>query len=244
MNTACSLYHHALWKEPRVLVYLRDRGIPDWVTRQCALGFADGNSLGAYLHRRSGLGVAQKLGLLGRPESGSGAMVLRETLAGRIVVPELRGGHCIWFIGRSLDEGPNSPKYLALPGERPVLGLQQVVGRREVYLCEGVFDYLTAISWKLPSFSPCGTHLPAERLGFLARAEVVFGVLDGDEAGRAAAERFGEQLGDRWKPVRLPEGYDLNDLGRRPAGRAEFFGMLAAVRRAVRAEREEAPHGR
>ena len=241
MNTVCSLYHHALWKEPRVLAYLRDRGIPDWVTCQCALGFADGHSLEAYLHRRSGLRVAQELGLLGKPEQGDGARPLRETLAGRIVVPELRGGHSIWFIGRSLDEGPHSPKYLALPGERPVLGLQQVVGRRDAYLCEGVFDYLTAVSWKLPAFSPCGTHLPAERLGFLARAEVVYGVLDGDEAGRAAAERFGEQLGERWRPLRLPEGCDLNDLGRRPGGREEFFQLVQVGRRPAR---EENSHGR
>ncbi len=103
------------------------------------------------------------------------------------------------------------------------------------------YPTLTAVTWKLPAFSPCGTHLPAERLGFLARAEVVYGVLDGDEAGRAAAERFGEQLGERWRPIRLPEGCDLNDLGRRPSGRAEFFGMLAAVRRAVR---EEVSRGR
>ena len=239
MNTACALYQHSLWREPRALDYLRERGVPDWVTRQCSLGLSDGHSLEGHLRRRSGLRAAQELGLLGRPKRDSGAMRLRELLGGRIVVPELRGGHCIWFIGRSLDEGPNAPKYLALPGERPVLGLQQVVGRREAYLCEGVFDYLTAVSWKLPAFSPCGTHLPAERLGFLARAEVVYGVLDGDEAGRAAAERFGERLGERWSPIRLPEGCDLNDLGRRPGGREEFFGMVAAMRDA----REEASHG-
>lgn len=236
MDTACSLYQHALWCEPRALAYLRERGIPDWVIRRHALGFADGHSLETYLRRRSGLRVAQALGLLRRPERGDTARPLRESLAGRIVVPELRGGHCLWFIGRNLGDELSSPKYLALPGERPLLGLQQVLGRQEVYLCEGVFDYLTAISWKLPAFSPCGTHLRAERLGFLARSEVVYGVLDGDEAGRAAAERFGEQLGDRWRPIRLPDGCDLNDLGQRPGGRAEFYGRLAAAQRSAREE--------
>ncbi len=241
MNAACALYQHSLWHEREALAYLRERGLPDWVIRQSALGFADGHSLEAYLRRRSGLRVGQDLGLLSKLERGDSTGPVRETLAGRIVVPELRGGHCLWFIGRRLEVEGNFPKYMALPGERPVLGLQRVVGRREAYLCEGVFDYLTAISWKLPAFSPCGTHLPAERLGFLARTEVVYGVLDGDEAGRAAAERFGKLLGARWRPIRLPEGCDLNDLGRRPGGRAEFFGMLAAVRRAAG---EEACHGR
>jgi DNA primase len=239
MNTACALYQHALWREPRALAYLRERGIPDWVTRQCALGFADGHSLETYLRRRSGLRLAQDLGLLQRPGQAEGAQPLRELFRGRIVVPELRGGQCIWFIGRALEDAPDRPKYLALSGERPVLGLERAAGRREAFLCEGVFDYLTAVSWGLPAFSPCGTHLPAERLGFLARTKVVYGVLDGDDAGQSASARFGEQLGERWRPLRLPEGCDLNDLGRRAGGRQDFFQLLAAARRHTRTEEHD-----
>ena len=231
MNTAAAIYHHCLWREKRALAYLQERGIPDWVVRVCALGYADGHSLEAFLRRRSGLRVAEELGLLRRPARGDGGHALREFFAGRIVVPELRGSHCIWFIGRSINDAPDRPKYLALGGERPVLGYERAAGQREAFLCEGVFDYLTAVGWRLAACSPCGTHLPAERLGFLARAERVFGVFDGDEAGRAAAARFGERLGGRWRPLQLPDGCDLNDLGRRPGGRAEFLRLLAAARR-------------
>jgi DNA primase len=240
MNTAAAIYHHCLWREQRALAYLRQRGIPDWVIRACALGYADGHSLEAYLRRRSGLRVAEELGLLRRPTRVDGAAGPREFLAGRIVVPELRGSHCVWFIGRTLEDTPGLSKYLALGGERPVLGYERAAGQREAFLCEGVFDYLTAVSWKLAACSPCGTHLPAERLGFLARAERVYGVFDGDEAGRAAAARFAERLGARWRPLHLPDGHDLNDLGRRSGGRAEFFRLLAAVRRA---EPENSSHG-
>lgn len=231
MNTACAIYQHSLWREPRALAYLRGRGIPDWVIRACALGFADGHSLEAYLRCRSGLHAAQDLGLLRKAKRADGARPLREFFGGRVVVPELRGGQCLWLIGRDLEDSADRPKYMALGGERPVLGLERAAGRREAFLCEGVLDYLTAVSWRLPAFSPCGTHLPAERLGFLARADVVYGVLDADEAGRAAAERFDAQLGERWRPLSLPEGCDLNDLGRRPTGRAEFFRLLAEARR-------------
>lgn len=231
MNTACALYQHALQQEPRALVYLRARNIPDWVIRQCALGYADGHSLEAYLRGRSGLRIAQDLGLLRPPSRSNRSVHLREFLAGRIVVPELRGGQCIWFIGRSLDAQHARLKYLALDGERPVLGFERAAGLREAFLCEGVFDYLTAVSWKLPAFSPCGTHLPAERLGFLARARAVYGALDADDAGRSAAQRFAEQLGDRFKPLSLPEGCDLNDLSRRPEGQGEFFQLLVAARK-------------
>ena len=95
---------------------------------------------------------------------------------------------------------------------------------------------ITAASWTLPAFSPCGTGIPVDRLGFLRHAEVVYGVLDGDDAGSAAAGRLGEQLGTRWRPLRLPAGLDLNDLGRRPDGRNEFGGLLAAAKSNSRLE--------
>jgi DNA primase len=230
MNMAGAVYHHTLWREPRALAYLRDRGIPDWVIRRCWLGYADGASLAQFLRPRRGLEVAEDLGLLhrsGRRGPGSSPC---DVMVGRIVVPEIRGGQTIWMIGRSLQQSPDRPKYLALGGERPVLGFERAVGRKEAILCEGVFDYLTAVSWGLPAFSPCGTHIPAERLGFLARAERVFGVFDGDAAGDEAAARFGAQLGDRWRPLRLPDGIDLNELGLRPHGRDWFYRLLSAAR--------------
>jgi len=236
MNTACGLYQHALWREPRALEYLRERGIPDSVIRRCSLGYADGHSLEAYLRRCSGLHTAQDLGLLRQPGHGDGERPLAEFLAGRIVVPEIRAGQCLWFIGRDLRDDAHRPKYLALSGERPVLGLERAVGRRAVFLVEGVFDYLTAVSWKLPTLSPCGTYLPPDRLGFLSRAEVIYGVLDGDEAGQDAAERFGRILSPRFCPLRLPDGCDLNDLACQPRGRQQFFELLATSRRKQSAE--------
>jgi DNA primase len=240
MNTAAAIYHRALWHEPRAVMYLHNRGIPDWVIRACALGYADGHSLEGYLRRRSGLRTAQDLGLLGRSEREDRGRSVREFLAGRIVVPEIRGGQCIWMIGRTLADEARRPKYLALGGERPILGYERAAGRRAVFLCEGVFDYLTAVAWRLPAFSPCGTHLPAERLGFLARADVVYGLFDADDAGEQASARMADVLGSRWRPVPLPAGCDLNDLGSQRDGRARFFDLLAAARRAAKGRSDDA----
>jgi DNA primase len=232
LNTAMTLYRAAFWRTPAARAYVRARGIPDWVARACGLGYADGRSLEAYLRQHNALRIAESLGLLRRPEAGEGGRPLREYFAHRVVVPELRsGGQTVWVIGRALDDERGRVKYLALPGERPVLGYERAAGRREVYLVEGVFDWLTAISWNLPAFCACGTDLPLDRLGWLARAQVVFGVLDGDDAGRSGAERFGRALGRRWRPLSLPEGCDLNELGRRPNGRATFFRLVDAARR-------------
>jgi DNA primase len=236
LNTAGALYRDALWRNPRARAYLERRGLPDWVLRTCGLGYSDGRSLEAHLRKHGGLRVAQELGLLRRAEPGEGGRMLRERFAGRVVVPELRGGQPTWFIGRYPDERDVRVKYLGFSGERPILGFERVAGRREVYLVEGVFDWLTAMSWQLPAFSTCGTDFPADRLGWLARARVIFGVLDADRAGREAAARFESVLGRRWLPIALPEGEDLNDLGRRPGGRAAFFRLVAQARRSSPAD--------
>ena len=238
MNSALEIYQEALWRSPSALAYLQRRGITETIIRDGRLGYADGRTLVAYLRRRRALRIAQDLGLLHRSPHHGPTRPLVEFFAGRIVVPELRGGHCIWLIGRALDENPYRPKYLALPGERPVLGIERALGHREVFLCEGVFDYLTAVGWNLPACSPCGTSLPAERLGFLAHAEVVYGVFDADPAGQAAAERFASRLGSRWQPLALPDGCDLNDLGGRTDGRATFIHLLAATRPSIHTKGE------
>lgn len=226
MNAALELYHERLLRAPGALEYLRRRGVPLSVVRACRVGYADGRSLARALGPEE-RDLAEALTLL-RPDPDRPDRY-RERMAGRIVVPELRGGDCIWMIGRRPDDRSRA-KYLALEGEKPVLGQERVRGCAEVGLCEGVFDYLWAIGGiELPVCSPCGTHFPAERLGFLARARVVYGFLDGDHAGRSAAAAFGEKLGERWRPVRLPEGQDLNDLGRAEGGGHAVRRLLLAA---------------
>lgn len=230
MNTAGALYRDGLSRNVGALNYLRARGIPHWVIQTCGLGYADGRSLEMHLRRRGGVRIAEELGLL-RRQAGETGRPLRERFAGRVVIPEIRGGQPIWFIGRR-PGAPGRVKYLTPPGDKPVLGLERALGRKRVYLIEGAIDWLTAVSWRLPAFSTCGTDFPMDRLGWLAGADVVFGVLDADSAGREASKRLGAAIGARWRPIDLPDGCDLNDLGRRPDGRALFFRLVAAAQTA------------
>jgi DNA primase len=202
--------------------------------------------------------------VLKRPGAEDGTSVFREFFQDRLIVPELRQGRPIWCIGRAVEDeapppvvnlkggapvcatGPTAttssvtpvrrprPKYLCLAGEKPVMGLEHVSGRRAAFLVEGPFDLLAAIGWKLPAFAISGTHFPPERLPALAEALAIYGVFDPDRAGRSAAERFAPLFGSRWRPLRLPHSLDLAELAALgPAGREMFDILVGRARSAA-----------
>jgi DNA primase len=132
------------------------------------------------------------------------------------------------------------PKYLGLPGEKPVMGLEHVKGRRAAFIVEGPFDMLAATGWGLPAFAICGTHFPSERLPALAEASVIYGVFDPDRAGRSAAERLAPLFGSRWRPVRLPNSLDLAELAVLGEAGREMFDILVGRARAAAWQRAQA----
>jgi len=221
LTAASGVFHETLLHTSKALRYLEERGIGMPVVRRCQVGFSDGRSLRRYLqsHRLS-LRRATQMGLFW-PRHGRG-----ETMAGRIVVPELRAGQCIWMLGRALDNG-RQPKYRGLSLPKPVRGYERVRGRPRAVVTEGAFDYLTGVSWGLPICALLGTQVRAGRLAFLERARRVLIVFDNDEPGRQAAAELAERLGPHARIVHLPQGVkDLNDLARREDGRAVFFRLL------------------
>ncbi len=208
--------------------------------------------------------------VLERPCGDNDTPAYREFFLDRLIVPELRQGRPIWCIGRAVeDEAPPDPilqdgtttpsveppptstlssaptrrprpKYLGLPGEKPIIGLEQVRGRRAAFIVEGPFDMLAAIGWGLPAFAICGTHFPPERLPALADALAIYGVFDPDRAGRSAAERFAPLFGSRWRPVRLLNSLDLAELAALGAPGREMFDILVGRAQAAAWQRAQA----
>jgi DNA primase len=222
LGAACAVYHEALFRTPAALRYLAERGIRVDIARRCRLGYADGRSLRPYLQRRRlSLRRATEMGLLWRDG--------RESMAGRLVIPELRSGVCAWLIGRSLRDD-RQPKYRGLALPKPILGYEQVVGRPRVFVTEGAFDYLTGVSWGLSICAILGTRASAGSLSFLKRARRVVIVFDNDEAGREGAMETARLLGEKATVLRLPdEVKDLNELGAAPDGRNVFFRLVAQL---------------
>jgi DNA primase len=230
LEAATSLYHQRLLTDSLALAYLEGRGVSRELIVECRLGYAAGSELLAYLRWRSlPLGPAMRVGLL----DAAG----REFLAGRIVIPELRLGQPVWLVGRILEPismdaagEPPCPKYLGLPGTRPLLGLEHVGDSRSVVIAEGVFDYVIGRGWGYPVVGLMGTDVSASVMEQVRRFNRQYLVLDQDDAGAAATLRLVQELGSTAVPVALPEGVkDLAELGSCPDGPRLFAEALLAA---------------
>lgn len=218
---AVELYHNALLGTPEALTYVEGRGIDRTTIVASRLGYVTGGELPAYLAwRRLPAGAALRIGLLG-PEG-------VEPFAGRVVVPEIRGGQPIWLVGRGIGAETMNPKYLGLPGAKPLLGWETAAGSPTAVVVEGAFDWLTLRMWGLPALALVGTRVRPEVLHALAtRFQRLYLALDADEAGQTAMAAFQEAMGVRAVPVRLPPGVkDVADLAPLPGAQETFAGAL------------------
>ncbi len=105
------------------------------------------------LATRRGTGCADTLkptGFGGERIRASGLFTERgERFAGMVVVPDLASGRVRWLVGRAIDP-ERSPRFQALPGPKPVLGLGRLGAAPSwVVLTEGVFDWLALVQWGL-----------------------------------------------------------------------------------------------
>lgn len=257
LDLALQTYEQQLWQSARARAYLRRRAIPEEIARAQRVGYAVGHTLIERLANLSlrtsatetALAIAARIGLMvERPSNQEHVVLRREFFADRIVIPELRNGRPIWCIGRAVEEPPPSdaqihptgtppikprPKYLGLPGQKPLIGLEHIAGSRAVFLVEGPLDWLAAVGWGLPAFALCGTHFPTERMPALAEAIAVYGLFDPDRAGQSAVERFAPLFGRRWRPVRLPNSLDLAELAALGGPGRETFRLLVGRARAA-----------
>ncbi len=223
IEAAASLYAGQYGRSREARSYLRGRGIDDGVASGLRVGFA-GGGLARHLERRGlGLETARALGLL----TGD-----RDTLAGRIVVPDLDArGLATWLTARSFDG--REPRYLNLRLPSPLLGLEQVrrAGASAAVVTEGPFDWLTLCAWRLPGVALLGTHVSREALAALRSLGRVYLALDADDPGHLATARLVSALTTRATVVPLPGGaHDLSELGRRRDGRAAFLRSLHEAR--------------
>ena len=219
--TAAVRFYAAQLRRSRTAVdYLASRGIGLNTVQRLGLGYATGNGLRKHLHTA---------GFDPNRQRASGLYLERgaERFAGMVVVPEVSGGLVHWLVGRAVD-AQAKPRFQALPGHKPVLGLACLGPAPSVAIvAEGVFDYLTLTAWGYPAVAALGTQGMDKVANALRGCPRAFLAFDNDDAGRTAAADLGQLLGNRAAVVNLPGGIaDVGELATRPNGQRLFHRLL------------------
>ena len=233
LAAAVDLYASRLLSHEHTLGYLAARGFPRPVVEHYKLGYATGDELVSYLRwRRLSVCVAVRAGLLRKNG--------QEFMAGRITIPESRAGKAFWLIGRLLDpteprQSRLSPKYLGLPGPKPLLGWDEAFcATRSVSVVEGPLDLLALRMWGMPGVALAGCAPSREQLSLLTRFDRVYLAFDRDRSGLQATERLATELGKRAVRIDLPAGAkDVADLAQHVDGRRQFELALLEARGAL-----------
>ena len=220
LTAAVRFYAGRLRCSPEAREYLACRGIGPATASRLRLGYAPGKGL------REAFETA---GFRKEHLRDSGLFTGRgtERFAGMVVVPDVAGGRVRWLTGRAIDP-ERSPRFQALPGPKPVLGLGRLgLTPPWAVLAEGVFDWLALAQWGFPACAALGTQGLEKVAAALCGCGRVLLAFDNDDAGRAASARLAELLGRRAAVVTLPDGVaDVADLATRPHGQAVFQRLL------------------
>jgi DNA primase len=222
LAAAAELYGQQLYAEPAALAYCTKRGLEQSTLERCRVGYCRGDTLIPYL-RGHGLPLvaARRVGLLHRDG--------RERFRGRLAFPEVRAGQPVWLIGRAIMAHGTAPRYLGLPGAKPLLGWEAAISSPQVTLVEGVFDLLVLRQWGEPALALAGTHASPSVLEELRRFPRIVLALDADPAGQAASAVLQRRLGGRARSLILPDVKDVSELAPQPDGYSVFLRALDAV---------------
>ena len=234
LTAAARFYAGQLRRSLEAREYLASRGVGPVAASRLGLGYSPGNGLRQALDS-CGF-TADRIGDSGLfTERGS------ERFAGMVVVPDpvsstgQAGGLVRWLKGRALNEDVK-PRFQALPGPKPVLGLERLGPAPPwTVVTEGVFDWIALAQWGIPSCAALGTQ-GVERIAYVLRGcPRVFLAFDNDVAGREATERLLTLLGRRAAAVTLPQGVgDVAELATHHHGRAAFLRLLSQGARSAR----------
>ena len=228
LTTAVRFYAEELRRTRVAQDYLASRGIGLDAALRLGLGYANGYGL------RDAL---QSAGYGNQRLRDSGLFTERggERFAGMVTVPDTANGLARWLTGRAVD-AQASPRFQALPGPKPVLGLAGLGPTPPVVvLTEGVFDYLALAAWGIPAGAALGTQGLDKVVAALRGCPRVFLAFDDDGAGLEASEVLKQLLGRRAAVVNLPDGIaDVGELATLPNGRLRFPRLLARAAQRLR----------
>ena len=188
--------HRHLTEEHRVV--LRSRGLTDETINQLKVGFHQNDFEGLSDSEAIELGVYKQT----RDEVVS-------DFAGKIIIPGYCNHRLVQVMAWNFASLPDEPKYEFPSGwPRPILGIS---GDNPVVV-EGIFDLLACQQAGVPALCMLGAHASAAQFSFLEQLQSFTLLLDGDDAGIAAANELASRLYPKAKVIEVPVGEDPASL--------------------------------
>ena len=141
-----------------------------------------------------------------------------------VIVPEIRDGKPVWMTGRVVSD-EKEPKFQAMPGGKPILGIGTTTPDEALVVTEGVFDYIALKRWGFNAVALCGNGNIEKAIAELKRATptaLVF-AFDSDEKTLLMMQQISQESEWPVSTIQLPEGVgDVADLGMLADGRERF----------------------
>ena len=232
LEGATKFYVEELKKNPEALAYLKKRGVSDQTVASWRIGFAPGPPVSSWRATKDHL-QAQGFSL----KELMGAGIIKGTDQGkepydvfrnRIMFPLFdQGGKAVAFSGRTLEVGPDIPKYVNSP-ETDLFKKSEILygydrakhGIRNLdfsLIVEGQFDVVMSHQAGYNNtVAVSGTALTPSHVQLLERlSHKVVLALDADKAGIAAAKRSADLMLRRGLDVKvamMPLGKDPADI--------------------------------
>ena len=216
---AVEFYSRLLFKEPEGesgRTYCRGRNVDRATARMLQIGYG-GGGLAKHL-TEMGYSVERQM------RSGLFLKYPQERFDKMVIVPEIRDGKPVWMTGRAvIDEV--EPKFQAMPGSKPSLGIGTATPDEALIVTEGVFDYIALKRWGFNAVALCGNGNIEKAIAELKRARptaLVF-AFDSDEKTLLMMQQLSAESEWPVSTIQLPEGVgDVADLGMLADGRERF----------------------
>jgi DNA primase catalytic core len=214
LKRVTAFYHTAFNEDSRAMEYLTDRGISNkQLFSDHQTGFANGTLLNVLPSDGETVDQLGELGILNKKG--------KEHFYGCVTFPLYdTNNNPVGMYGRRLSCFDFEPHHLYLPGTRKgIFNRQGATSSPVIHLTESILDSLSLISSGTKNTIPCyGTNgLTPEiiqhlKLNNISTAYISFDADEAGEKGSAKVAAMLEKENIKTYPVKLPEGYDLNNF--------------------------------
>jgi hypothetical protein len=220
---AIPIMQDALIENPEALSYLRSRGLRAETIGKYQIGWAPDDLVDRLVADGYRISDLKNAGLF-TDYNGKDVPLFWS----RIMIPYLQRSHVVSLRGKQIPKGniiqaKNTSIHL--------FGADNLLGHKEVYICEGEFDamYLDQLGYPACAIPGAGSFQEHWKPWF-EDARRVFICLDADEAGEKGAMRIKGMLGEKAKIVELPDGMDITDYFQAGYTKTDFNKLVDEVR--------------